>query len=160
LSGIITEVSGMNTWDFADKYLCKPLDIKIIDWFQSPEGIYRGSNAIYITSRDLARFGYLYLSGGKIKNKQIIPKKWVVQSIKEHVKVDIKINENYILTGAGYSWLSGKINNMDVFLTTDLGGQIILNIPIKNITIVTTTNKPFDYQLVDDFIYKLVSTIK
>jgi len=160
LSAIITETSGMNTRDFANKYLCIPLGIKIIDWFESPEGIYRGSNAIYLTARDIARFGNFYLSDGKIDNKQIISKNWIEQSIFPHIKVEIKINENFIITGAGYSWLSGKINDLDVFLTTSLGGQFILNIPSKNITIVTTTYKPFDYQKIDDLIYKIISTIK
>lgn len=159
LSGIITETSGKNTKGFAEKYLCKPLNIKIIDWFQSPEGVYRGSNAIYFTSRDLARFGDLYLSGGKLEGKQIISENWITKSLKAHSNVEFKINNNFNITGIGYSWLSGKIYHYDVFLVSDLGGQFIINIPSKNITIVTTTYKGHDYQLIEELICEIISTI-
>lgn len=160
LSTIITKSSGINTRDFAEKFLCKPLGIKIIDWFQSPEGIYRGSNAIYFTSRDLARYGQLYLLGGKVENKQIIPVNWVAQSTSKQVDINFKINDDFNITGIGYSWLLGKIKNLDVYLASDMGGQFIINIPSKNITIITTASKPFDILLVETFICNVFSAIK
>ncbi len=80
----------------------------------------------------------MYLPDEKLENKQIIPKKWIKQSLKKHVEIELKINDNLIITGLEYSWLSGKINNYNLFLATDLGGQFIIHIPDENITIVTT----------------------
>lgn len=49
-----------------------------------------------MTSRDLARFGWLYLNGGSWKGQQIVPKDWVLDSVKAH---------SYDGTnGYGYMW--------------------------------------------------------
>ncbi len=159
LSGIITQASGMNTLDFAEQYLCNPLGIKIIDWFQSPEGIYRGSNAIYLTSRDLARYGNLYLSGGRADGKQIIPESWINQSYNEPLKFKMALNDNFMISGIRYSWLTGTIHNHDVHFATDLRGQFIINIPGKDITLITTTYKLDDYQLMESLVCDIIATI-
>lgn len=160
LSGILTEASGKTTRDFAQEYLCKPLGIEIIDWFQSPEGIYRGSNALYLTSRDIARYGDLYLSKGLLDKKQIISKDWIDKSLKVSVDVNIKVNDNFVIEGIGYSWISGIIHGYNVFIAGDLNGVFIINIPGKNITIVTTRYKINDYQQIENLICDVVSTIK
>ncbi len=160
LSGIITEASSKNTKDFAEKYLCKPLGIHIIDWFKSPEGIYRGSNALYVTSRDLARYGDLYLSKGKLDGKQIISESWINKSQKVSIDLNFKITENFTISGVGYSCLTGKIHGYDVFLFGDMQGVFIINIPYANITIVTTRYKTYDYQLIEELICEIISTIK
>ncbi len=160
LSGIITEASGENTKDFAEEYLCKPIGIKIIDWFQSPEGIYRGNNAIYFTSRDLARFGDLYLSKGKLDGKQIISENWIDKSKEQYVDIDFQVTDNFKISGIGYSWLTGKIHDYDVFLSGDMLGQFIINIPSVDVTIVTTRYKLYDYQLIEELICDIISTIK
>lgn len=37
-----------------------------------------------MTSRDLARFGWLYLNGGDWKGQQIVPRKWIYESVSAH----------------------------------------------------------------------------
>lgn len=160
LSGIITEVSGKSTKCYAEEYLCKPLGIRIIDWFQSPEGIYRGSNALYLTSRDIARYGDLYLSKGNLNGEQILSKKWINKSINTHVEITLHVDKNFLINGVGYSWITGTIHDKKVFIASDLNGVFIVNIPSENITIVTTRYKIRDYQLIETLICDIVSTMK
>ncbi|MGF7141541.1 serine hydrolase domain-containing protein [Roseimarinus sediminis] len=160
LSGIITEVSGKSTKKYAEEYLCKPLGIRIINWFQSPGGIYRGSNTLYLTSRDIARFGDLYLSNGKLNGKQILSKKWIDKSLTRHIEITLQVNKDFLINGVGYSWITGTIHNKDVYIASDLNGVFIINIPSEDITIVTTRYKIRDYKSIESLICDIVSTIK
>ncbi len=160
LSGIITNSSRKSTKEFAEEYLCKPLGIRITDWFRSPEGIYQGNNALYLTSRDLARFGDLYLSQGELDGKQIISEAWIKEATHTHVKTNYTLNDNFIISGVGYSWLTAKIHDYEVLFTSDLVGQYIINIPAVNVTIVTTVFKMHDHELMKELISDIISTFK
>jgi len=160
LSGIITEASGKSTRNYAEEYLCKPLGIKIIDWFQGPEGIYRGSNALYLTSRDIARFGNFYLSNGTLNGKQIISEEWINKSLNKHVEISLQVNNDFQINGVGYSWILATIHNKSAFIASDMNGVFIVNIPSENITIVTTRYKIRDYQLIESLICDIVATTK
>ncbi len=67
----------MTTRAFAQKHLFSPLKIVIRDWERDPKGYYIGGMRMYFSARDLARFGQLYLRGGQLDGRQIIPADWV-----------------------------------------------------------------------------------
>lgn len=50
--------------DFAAKQLFTPLGISNFDWLRDPQGINAGGFGLYLTTRDMAKIGYLYLKGG------------------------------------------------------------------------------------------------
>ena len=54
-----------------------PLGIKEATWERDKSGTFIGSSYLYLTPRDFARIGYLYLREGKWKNKEIISEAWV-----------------------------------------------------------------------------------
>ena len=84
LSGIITKATQMSTKDFAIKYLFKPLDIKSVIWTTDQNGIYTGGAGLFLTPRDMARFGYLYLQKGQLNEQQIISAEWIKISTQNH----------------------------------------------------------------------------
>ena len=45
-----------------------------------PQGIYFGGNDMLMTSRQLLAFGELYLNGGRVKGRQVVPEAWVRRS--------------------------------------------------------------------------------
>ncbi len=160
LSGIITEASGESTKKFAEENICMPLGIRVIDWFQSPEGIFKGSNFLYLTSRDIARFGDLYLSNGKLNGKQILSKKWIDKTLNRSVEITLPVNKDFTINGVGYSWITGTIHNKNVYIASDLNGVFIINIPSEDISIITTRYKIRDYKSIESLICDIVSTIK
>ncbi|MFW9852519.1 MAG: serine hydrolase domain-containing protein [Candidatus Thorarchaeota archaeon] len=77
LSAILQEVYGNTTLNFAEKYLFSKIGITDYSWDQDKQGIYYGGHGMYMTARDMARFGYLYLNNGTWDGEQVIPSEWV-----------------------------------------------------------------------------------
>ena len=66
-------------WDV----LFNPLGITTATWEQDQAGNFVGSSYLFMTTRDLARFGRLYIKKGQWnKDKQIIPQNFVTDSLK------------------------------------------------------------------------------
>ena len=139
LSGILTRVSGMSTYDFAEQNLFQPLKISVHDWLTDPQGIYAGGSGSRYSPRDLARFGQLYLHNGMIDGKQIVSKSWIQQTL-------IPRNQQPLLWGDftsvnyGYLWWNNYAAQDSVFMAGGFAGQFIFVIPAKNMIIVTIGN--------------------
>ena len=159
LSAIIAETSGMSTAEFADEYLCDPLEIAIILWDTDPQGYNFGGGSMYVTPRDMARFGYLYLNNGNIDGSQIVPAEWVQESIQDHVGREGEWGALKEM-GYGYLWWLGKLNEYTVHAAIGYAGQIILVIPDLNMVIVTTCIFPFNDEMAEnqsESIFELVA---
>ena len=57
LSVAISEATGMDAYAYARQYLFEPLGIRHAAWSPSPEGHSMGHVGLYLTSRDMAKFG-------------------------------------------------------------------------------------------------------
>ena len=159
LSGIITKATGISALDFAKKYLFDPLDIPDVGWNIDPQGYHRGGWDMYLTSRDMARFGYLYLNNGLVDGKQIVPVKWVEDSLKVYSSgvSSYGVVKNW---GYGYQWDIGNLADYHVYYRLGYGGQLIFNIPGLNMIIVTTASTDPDRSVRYThiaLIYKLIS---
>ena len=124
--------------DFKDE-IADPLgmeDYRIQDQFYQYERSksQHPAYAFRMSTRDLARFGWMFLQNGKWKGQQIIPADWIKESITSY-------SEASPGTGYGYMWWiypkGGMrqperypvLNTYDKFAAIGTGGQIILVIP-------------------------------
>jgi CubicO group peptidase (beta-lactamase class C family) len=82
LSVLVQEKSGMSTLDFADRYLFH------VRWGADPSGIAYGGHWLHLRSRDMTKFGYLYLQDGVWAGRQIVPADWVRASAEGRLKTD------------------------------------------------------------------------
>lgn len=85
-----------------------------------------------MSARDCARFGLLYLAGGKWNNKQIIPQSWITESTKLHV--DFKNTNGY-----GYMWwltTDDYNDNQWSYFARGNSGQFIYVNPYRSLVIV------------------------
>jgi CubicO group peptidase (beta-lactamase class C family) len=82
---IIEKTTKMTLPEFATQTLFKELGIKNFDWHFKPDPS-SGETFCQITlrSRDMAKFGLLYLNNGLWNDKQVIPKEWVEESLAKH----------------------------------------------------------------------------
>ncbi len=80
LSALISNACEMDTVDFADRYLFKPLGITDYKWQRGVNSHPNGSWGLELTPRDMAKIGYLYLHDGIWNGKQILPPDWVTLS--------------------------------------------------------------------------------
>ena len=78
LAAIAERVSGMKLMDFLKARLFDPLGMTSPWSTVSPTGIACGGWGMNMTTRDLARFGQLYLDNGMWDGKRVISREWVV----------------------------------------------------------------------------------
>jgi CubicO group peptidase (beta-lactamase class C family) len=92
LTALVHCRTGMSTGSFARQYLFNPLGIDFEEleeqitytrwedylepldhtWRKDPQGIETASFGLYLTARDMAKFGFLYLNKGKWENRALI----------------------------------------------------------------------------------------
>ncbi len=137
LGGVIAKSAKMSIKKFADKYLFSHLGITNYRWDTDPKGNYGGGHLLFLTPRDMAKFGYLYLKGGKWGEKQVVPEEWVKESTRVHA--DPGDGRKY-----GYLWWlenkRDKVHNKQVsmFSAVGYGGQYITVIPELDLVAVIT----------------------
>jgi CubicO group peptidase (beta-lactamase class C family) len=73
LSGLLEQVTGMPTADYAEEQLFEPLGIDQVDWWSDAEGHTLTYCCLDTTSRNYARFGQLYLQDGEWEGEQLVP---------------------------------------------------------------------------------------
>jgi CubicO group peptidase (beta-lactamase class C family) len=77
LSAILQRLTGERLLDYLTPRLFEPLGIVGATWEQSPLGIDAGGWGLSITTEDIAKFGLLYLDGGRLDGRQVVPEQWV-----------------------------------------------------------------------------------
>lgn len=132
MSAIITEKSGLDTLEFAQRHLFNSMGIKIQRWTKDPKGIYIGGSEMDMTTRDMAKFGYLYLNMGLWDGQQLVPKEWVESSTKNYVK-GTRFGD--AVSQYGYWWWLGQ----DYYMASGWGGQYIIINPSLNLVVAMTS---------------------
>ncbi|MCP3927854.1 MAG: serine hydrolase [Bacteroidetes bacterium] len=99
-------------------------------WRRDTKGIETASFGLYLTARDMAKFGFLYLNRGKWDNETILSEDWVRTSTKEH-ETNIYGRYSY-----GYQWYVTFIGEHPSFLASGFGGQIIGIVPSLDMVVV------------------------
>jgi CubicO group peptidase (beta-lactamase class C family) len=89
-----------------------------------------------LSARDAARFGQLFLNGGRWGDKQLIPASWVRESTTPYSWAK-RIRQGY-----GYMWwtLPADTWGPDAFYASGYGGQIIAVVPSKRLVVVQTVD--------------------
>jgi CubicO group peptidase (beta-lactamase class C family) len=139
LSAILTKATGMTSFEFAEEYLFKPLDISLGKWDRGPQGYYFGGNSMYTSPRNMAKFGYLYLNGGFLNNTQIVPSEWVAISVADKLNRENLTWGPLTDMGYGYLWWLGRIAGYEAFIAIGHGGQFIISIPDLQMIITTSS---------------------
>ena len=172
LAAIIQKATGLPLDTFAHKYLFTPLGITRFEW-----GTTYGSNmpdafsSLYITSRDMVKFGLLFLNDGKWKSKQIIPAAWVKESIKPFIVSDDGSDPRFGKSEYGFQWWILRDTAMKKPITIAAcignGGQRIF-IDRKNKLVVVFTGGNYDkpgmylnpHNILINLIYPSLMTVK
>ncbi len=141
MSAVISEASGMDICTFAYKYLFDALGITVEWWNQDKDGYFTGGWNMYLTPRELAKFGLLYLHGGEWHGNQILPETWVEDSLSYHTTASSGQDTYY-----GYWWWLASMWNYDVYSARGGGGQMIYIIPALDLVFVTTSDASYQGQ--------------
>lgn len=132
ISMILSESTGLDAFTYASQHLFQPLGIHQAAWLPSPEGHSMGHIGLYLTSRDMAKFGLCLLNDGQFMDQQIIPQQWVQEALTPHTK-------GYPAFGDyGYQFWIGTMSGQPYKLAHGHGGQQILLFPKLDAVVIFT----------------------
>ncbi|MGD9559335.1 MAG: serine hydrolase domain-containing protein [Oscillospiraceae bacterium] len=137
LSALICAASGTSVVDYLTPRLFRPMGFGPVGWEKSPTGQEKGGWGMYLMVEDMAKFGQLFLQGGRWqcggKMRQLLPEHWVRQCTRRHATGDA--GECYGM----HLWLDG---DDDAFIMNGMFGQYITVIPRLDIVIAMTAGNP------------------
>ena len=134
LSAILTRSTGVSTYEYARRKLAVPLGISLRPWQRDPQGIYFGGNEMYLTPREMMKFGELYLDRGMMGGRRIIPVAWVDSSWVPRTVSPFN-GHRY-----GYGWWQRTAAGRDVNFAWGYGGQYIFVVPALDVVVVMTSD--------------------
>jgi CubicO group peptidase (beta-lactamase class C family) len=156
LGVIVANAAGTSLQSFSKDNLFGPLGISNYAWTTlNPSGLPCAHGDIYMTPRDMAKFGYLFLNNGSWKGVQVISAEWVQRSTRYHISPNVSWADGY-----GYLWWLRTYHSggqsFDAFRADGWGGQHIVVFPALHMVVVFTganymTNAPCD-EIVERFI--------
>jgi CubicO group peptidase (beta-lactamase class C family) len=141
LGTIFEQETGARIFEEFDRRIAQPLQMED---FRVSDGRYEtGPDSIHpvysfrMSTRDLARFGLLFLREGRWRDQQIVPADWVRESTATH-------SETGPDSGYGYMWWSGVngglLPNVQVkehsFYASGYRGHRVVVLPYRNLVIV------------------------
>ena len=141
LTKIIEKVTSKTIEKFADEKLFKPLGIQNYKWERDLTGKTKGPYALYMSPRDLAKFGCLYLNEGIWNDREIVKKEWIKKATELHFELSpiVPISKEIEQKGIGYLWwiFSG------MYAAQGHSGQKVFVIPSKKAVVVITASAQF-----------------
>ncbi len=134
-SAIISASTGMNTLEFARRYLFQPLNISDHSWQTDKQGIYNGGAGLSLTAHDMIRLGVLFLNRGMYNGKRVISEEWIdkATSTKISTRNAQPFGPNY-----GYFWWIGNKDGHEYFWANGYGGQFVVVVPDLRLVVAAT----------------------
>src|SRR4030095_15570482 len=86
MAAVIERGTKMPIEDYARRKLFEPLGITDVEWVGDLAGMPAAASGLRLRPRDLAKFGSLYLHGGRWNGKQVIPEAWVARSTRRELR--------------------------------------------------------------------------
>lgn len=130
LTSMIYRTTGKTPDAYAREKLFGPLGITNFHWDADGKGVNFGGSRLYLTSRDMAKFGYLYLKRGLWGGIQVIPASWVDTSTVKHTSAGAGADYGY------HWWMwSGSYSG---YMAGGALGQRIFVCPEKDLVLVVT----------------------
>jgi CubicO group peptidase (beta-lactamase class C family) len=136
LSLIIKKSTGMHVDEYAEEYLFGPLGITSYYWKTTPTGFPDTEGGLYLTARDLAKIGELYLMDGVWDQARVLPEGWVAASVARSVE-----ETGWLDMGYGYQWWLvpwGSTSDSYAYAAIGYGGQRLFVVPELDLVAVFT----------------------
>lgn len=146
VAALLVRVTGRPIGDLLSEYLFEPLGLGSVLW-QPDDPQAMGTGMAFMTAREMARVGQLYLEEGCWQGRQVLPHEWVRQSTTRQVG-------QY-----GYLWWV----HQDGFAASGAGGQLLRVVPNRRMVIVIQSELSKRYrdpnQLVEELLLPSVDPL-
>lgn len=138
LGTILKQKTGRKFFDDLQLRLAKPLEMEDVDsldahYVYEPKRSEHAAYTFKMSTRDLARFGWLYASNGSWKGKQLIPANWIQESTKAY-----SLSDDGLGLGYGYLWWVDQtiFKERGMYSAAGMGGHHIYNFPKDSLVVV------------------------
>jgi CubicO group peptidase (beta-lactamase class C family) len=116
---------------FARENLFRPLGIENYVWDSDAEGHLIGDTDLFLTARDMAKIGLLYLQQGLWNGASIVSGEYVADSTMRHNDGGPPVRADY-----GYLWWVGRTRaQLDTYFAAGSGSQLIAVVPSRNLVV-------------------------
>jgi CubicO group peptidase (beta-lactamase class C family) len=86
MGAVVSRATKTPLGEYARAKLFEPLGITKLEWVGDLAGMPAAASGLRLRPRDLAKFGSLYLHGGRWNGKQILPADWTTESTRRHFR--------------------------------------------------------------------------
>lgn len=141
LSGVLEKASGLAVDAYAERHLFGPLGIEQATWFKNASGLAHTGGGLGLRPRDMARFGLLYLRGGRWQDRRILSQAWIDASLERQVaSVGRQAGHDQ---GYGYLWWvrsppTNRPQIGDFYAAQGFMGQYIFVLPKLDMVVIFT----------------------
>jgi CubicO group peptidase (beta-lactamase class C family) len=137
LAHILKQATGRVPDEYAAEHLFSPIGIRTFHWKRTPTGLADAEGGLYLTARDLARIGSLFLQDGVWQGRRLLPEGWAAESTAPRLVVSSQagLERDY-----GYQWWSLPYGpeRKRAFAAIGYGGQLLLVVPEHDLIAVLT----------------------
>lgn len=112
---------------------------------QSVSGGGHSGGGMFISTRDMARFGLLFANNGTWNGEQLISKDWIGDAVQPS-----KAKDDYGLMW----WLDNKDNKLPFYYAAGFGGNFIIIDPENQLVVVTRWLNPSNFDEFVELLYK------
>ncbi len=137
----LQNATGIPMAEYADSYLFYPMQITDAVWGTTPQGLPNGGSGLFLKTRDLAKFGQLYLDGGTWQGQQLISADWIADSVVRRVDLSGIATFSH---GYGFQWWLDSLpfgtQILETWVTSGYGGQYIFVVPGLELVVAFTAH--------------------
>jgi CubicO group peptidase (beta-lactamase class C family) len=150
LGVIVARACNTDLKSYAEEHLFSPIDAEVGEWSADADNYNIGALEIYVTARDMATFGLLYLNHGEYDGNRILSGAWIRESLQRYSEgmydnewrdeTSIYPGHYFRDIGYGYQWWSARTGDHRFDFAWGHGGQLIVLLDELDMIVVTTAN--------------------
>ncbi len=151
LAVIVARACDTDLESFAQQNLFTPIDAEVGDWTRDADNYNWGWGEIYVTGRDMAKFGLLYLNGGEYRGNQVLSADWVRESLQPYSERipfgaggTSQLGRYFEDIGYGYQWWSATAGDHRFDYAAGHGGSLIVLLHDLDMIVVTTADPLYE----------------
>jgi CubicO group peptidase (beta-lactamase class C family) len=182
LGRVVTRIAGRDLLALLDERVLRPIGARADRWWAEGDvggvPLRNGCTGLAIDARSLARYGHLFLNGGRWQGRAVVPEEWVREATRPQVPPDLPIadTDRRGIDGRGVYgfnwWTNGRGPDgrpalphapAGTFYAAGLGHNILLVVPEWEMVIVRLGeggNPPEGHAaVIDTFLRKLAPAV-
>ena len=150
LSAVLQTATGVTALEFARQFVFEPLGISDVRWTADPQGYQHGWSDLFLLPGDLAKFGQMWIDGGRWRSREIVSDAWARAAT--HAQVVTGGASDY-----GFGWWLPQGATAGTLEAVGHGGQSLVVRPDLGLVVVTAGSGIDPSQVTDPMLAALVS---